>query len=129
MKNLNLPDCPYCRTELGYLDAFFSKNKSNHRCTNCGRISNVKVRPAVFRFFIVAEIVTIIAFVFAVIMGGGYCLLGLAIILLCSLVFYGFTPFTVALVKRRGSEDFGNQDEVLSKNKTGMDTDTEIYSN
>ena len=129
MKNLNLPDCPYCRTEVGYLDAFLSKNKSTHSCTNCGRISNVKVRPLVFRFFIVAEIATIIAFIFAVIMGGGYCLFGLAVVLMCSLVFYGFTPFTVVLAKRHCSEEFESHDETLSKSKTGQDTDTEIYSN
>lgn len=129
MKKLNLPDCPHCRTELGYLDAFFTKNKTCHKCSNCGRKSKVKVRDEVFRFFMVAEIAAIIAFVFSVIMGGRYCLLGLAVILLCSFIFYGLTPFTVVLSKKNCTEDFDNNDESMKNSKTGMDTDTEIYSN
>lgn len=130
MKNLNLPDCPYCRSEAGYFDSFLAKNKESHRCTNCGRTSRVRVNTDIFRFFITTQIISIIVFIFAVIMGGGYCLFGLAVVILCSLAFYGLSPYMVKFSKWRVRDsEHENTETKTYENRSGSDNEKEIYSN
>ena len=130
MKNLNLPDCPYCRSEAGYFDSFIAKNKEAHRCTNCGRVSKVRINTDIFRFFIIAQIISIIVFIFAVIMGGRYCLFGLAVVILCSLVFYGLSPYMVKFSKWRARDTEQDDTETeIGENRSGSDSEKEIYSN
>ena len=102
-----------------------AKNQNFHRCPNCGRLSAVRIHPLVFRIFIVIQIIAIITFVFAIIMGGKYCLFGAGIVVLLSLVFYGFSPYTVRLLKPK----LKNDEEREQSSKAGLDSDSEIYSN
>ena len=130
MKNLNLPDCPYCRSEAGYLDAFFAKNKESHKCTGCGRVSRVGINTGIFGFFIVTQIISIIAFIFSVIMGGRYCLFGIGVITLCSLMFYGLSPYMVRFSRWRSRDTEKQNDEIkTNENYSGSDGEKEIYSN
>lgn len=130
MKKFNLPDCPYCRSEAGYFDSFLAKNRETHRCSNCGRVSKVRINTDIFRFFIIAQIISIIVFVFAVIMGGRYCLFGLAVVILCSAVFYAVSPFMVKFLRSSyKSDDSGGQTGKSSERRSGMDNEKEIYSN
>ncbi|MDO4199152.1 MAG: hypothetical protein Q4D57_00085 [Clostridia bacterium] len=130
MKKFNLPDCPYCRSEAGYFDSFIAKNKEAHRCTNCGRVSKVGINTDIFRLFIITQIISIIAFVFAVIMGGRYCLFGLAVVVLCAIVFYAVSPFMVKFSKWRSRDTVPEEVEIQThKNHSGPDSNKEIYSN
>ena len=130
MKKFNLPDCPYCRSEVGYFDSFLSKNKETHRCSNCGRVSKVRINTDIFRFFIVTQIISIIVFIFAVIMGGRYCLFGLAVVILCSIGFYAVSPFMVKLLRNTSDSDEGSKKtKKVSDQRSGTDNEKEIYSN
>ena len=130
MKKFNLPDCPYCRSEAGYFDSFLAKNNETHRCSNCGRVSKVRINTDIFRFFIVTQIISIIVFIFAVIMGGRYCLFGLITVILCSLAFYMVSPFMVIFLRSScKSDNSGEQTEKSSEYRSGTDNDKEIYSN
>lgn len=130
MKKFNLPDCPYCRSEASYFDSFLAKNKETHRCAACGRTSRVRVNTGIFRFFIVSQIISIIVFIFSIIMGGRYCLFGLATVILCSSAFYVISPFMVKFL--RGSHQSAEEHESIkgvSDKRSGIDNDKEIYSN
>ncbi len=130
MKKFNLPDCPYCRSEAGYFDSFLAKNRESHRCVNCGRVSRVGVNTDIFRFFITTQIISIIVFVFSVIMGGRYCLFGLTVVILCSLAFYGLSPYMVRFSRWRARDTEQEEaDTPPRENCSGFDNDKEIYSN
>lgn len=130
MKKFNLPDCPYCRSEASYFDSFLAKNKETHRCSNCGRVSKVRINTDIFRFFIITQIISIIVFIFSIIMGGRYCLFGLATVILCSFAFYVISPFMVKFL--RGSYQNTEECEPVKRvpdKRSGLDNDKEIYSN
>ena len=130
MKDLNLPDCPYCRSEASYFDSFLAKNKETHRCANCGRTSKVKVNTDIFRFFIITQVISIIVFIFSVIMGGRYCLFGLAVIILCALAFYIISPFKVRFSKWHSEENEHEEVEFMThEDRAGSDNEKEIFSN
>lgn len=130
MKKFNLPDCPYCRSEASYFDSFLTKNKETHKCANCGRTSRVRINTDIFRFFIVTQIISIIVFIFSIIMGGRYCLFGLAVVILCSLAFYMISPFMVKFL-RGGYQGEEEHEKVkgVAEQRAGMDNEKEIYSN
>ncbi len=63
-------------------------------------------------------------------MGGGYCLLGLAVVVLCALAFYIISPFMVRFSKWHAKES--EQEEVnfgANENRSGFDNENEIFSN
>lgn len=120
-----LPQCPYCRGKLWYIEAFLSKNRAVYKCKYCAKKCAVKISQKIFKFLVFVEILSLIVFAAAVFLGGRYCFMGAGIITLIFGVFYFFSPFTVKLLKTKS----GNSDNDFSDKKSGKDTDTEIYSN
>ncbi len=83
-----------------------------------------------YRNLVLAQIVSIIAFIITLILGGKYCLFGIAVIIIASLFFYGFSPFMIAMNKTKVNKHKENESLDLNKaSKRGTDTETEIYSN
>lgn len=130
---LNLPVCPYCRAEAGYLEAFEAKNKSSYQCRKCGGISTVLLRSIMFKTLEIAEILSLIIAAIAIFQGGGYCLVGLIFITLIFVAFYIFSPFMFML----SPYDFELEDEkgkhkkknIEVEKQSGEDTNEEIFSN
>lgn len=129
IKKLYLPNCPYCEAEVGYFDAFLSKNRQSHKCANCGRRSAVKIRSSIYRLFVLVLITVTIAFIFTIFMGGQFCLMGLALILVATTIFYVFTPFSVELAKLQCGPPSQSRENSTGYNKTQKDSSNEIYSN
>lgn len=135
IKNLNLPDCPYCGENVWYIETFLAKNRSVYKCKHCGYLSEVKVNPDAFKLLGIAEMTAIVIFTASIFMGGSYSLLGLLAITTVFAVFYAFSPFMVQLFrikkkqKQKFDEDDFDYDFTIIKKEAGNDTDTEIYSN
>jgi len=135
IKNLNLPDCPYCDESVWHIEAFLAKNCSFYKCKYCGKLSEVRVSPEAFKLLGVTEFIAIIIFATAIFMGGNYSLFGLVAIIAVFVIFYAFSPFMVQLfrIKKKRKKNF-EEDELddefaTVKKEAGKDTDTEIYSN
>lgn len=130
---LNLPVCPYCRAEVGYLEAFTVKNKSSHKCSNCNSTTEVSLTSIMFKSLEVVEIISLIIAAIAIFKGGVYCLLGLIFITLIFISFYIFSPFMMRL--NPVNYDLTDEPKKVDKKKsesdkrTGEDTSEEIFSN
>lgn len=130
---LNLPICPYCQAEVGYLEAFTIKNKSSHRCTNCNSTTEVSLKSIMFKSLEIIEIISLIIAAIAIFKGGVYCLLGLIFITLIFISFYIFSPFMMRL----NPIDYYSSDkpkkiekkDIESDKRSGEDTSEEIFSN
>ncbi len=136
IKELNLPDCPYCNEKVWYIESFLAKNRSTYKCKCCGYASEVRVGTQAFKFLGIAELIAIIVFAASIFIGGSYCLLGLVVIMLVFAVFYAFSPFMVQMFrlkkrkKHHSKEKEPDDDDFADiKKEAGKDTDTEIYSN
>ena len=90
--------------------------------------SKVVLNPLMFKLLGIVEIIAVIAFVAAVFMGCGYCLIGIIFITLIFGIFYAYTPFMINLRKCR--KNF-NLDENPKKEEdtAGETTEKEIFSN
>lgn len=139
IKGLNLPYCPYCDAKVSYWSSFISKNHSFHKCTNCGKKSDVSVSSSVYRLFVFIQIVSMIVFVFAIFASGQYCLLGLLVILALFALFYAFVPFKVRFLKQQtkkaqSPETSGKRKAKYARsrsavtNKSGRNSENDIYS-
>lgn len=131
INKLNLPVCPNCRAEVGYLEAFTAKNKSCYKCPNCQNISKVFLTSLMFKSLEITEIISLIVFAIVIFQGGGYCLLGLIFITLAFTVFYVLSPFMISLnpIAYDFEEAKAGDENTESKECIGEDTSNEIFSN
>lgn len=79
-KKWELPKCPYCGNKLGFWEAFTLRTQGEYTCTKCSRPSNIKFQSVTYTM---AAIVSV---------------LGLGILLLCSLLFQAQTLWGVLLI-------------------------------
>lgn len=128
---LNLPICPYCQTELGYIEAFTVKNKSSHKCTHCKNITEVSLKSIMFKSLEIIEILSLITAALAIFKGGVYCLLGLIFIVLIFISFYILSPFMMRLnpIDYSTTEKKQKIKDIESDKRSGEDTSEEIFSN
>ncbi len=125
--DFKLPRCPYCNSRLWYSEIFVFKNKNDINCPCCGNKSEIILKTEIFQVLGFIESLCLIIFALCVFKGGGYCLLGLLIVLLIFTGFYIFSPFCVKL-------KFTNliiQDSRPVKNSENTEniTDKDIFSN
>ena len=110
IKNImTLPDCPYCGARLGYLESFVVKNRSVYRCKNCENKSETDLNKNFYNILWVILGLSVIIFVLATVIGGGFSLFGLFLIAVVAAGFYGISPYMVVLRKARIKEEKENQ--------------------
>lgn len=129
INKLELPRCPYCGENLLYTESFLIKNKAVYECKCCDYYSEVAIKPKVFKLLIIAEIVSLVIFLIAMILDEKFCLMGIALILFVFTVFYILSPFSIRLCKI--NKKYISQTKVSqnSDKKENNDPDREIYSN
>ena len=124
----NLPHCPYCGMKLMYFESLASKNSSFFKCPSCLRKSKIVLNPLMFKLLGIVEIIAVIAFVAAVFMGCGYCLIGIIFITLIFGIFYAYTPFMMNLRKYR-KNFYPDENPKKEENTAGETTEKEIFNN
>ncbi len=132
LNKLVLPTCPYCGARVWYVDAFLVKNKALYTCPTCKGKAAVLIKSRAFKILWVVQIISVIVFSVAVMLGGGFSVLGFVLINILFAGFYAATPYMVSLkfarIKREKKDALFEQKE--DKRKTCReDTDTDIYSN
>ncbi len=99
MKKLNLPDCPYCGRPIRLLSAWLVENKGEYQCENCKHRSDVKFSRRSYIFSWCCEIAALLFMILFLILENGRYLFGVLFVLLPFLIFYGFVPYQMRLVK------------------------------
>ncbi len=141
INKLILPFCPYCKYKLSFIDAFINKNRPIYKCRSCHRKSSVILDPAIFKYLWCVQIFSILIFVMTLIGGGGFLVLGFALIFLLFLGFYFISTYMVCLeepiyatVKKNRQkvkedeniDDISDESEIISQEN---EKDVDIYSN
>ncbi len=129
INKLELPSCPYCGEKLLYLESFLVKNKSTYECKCCDCFSEVVIKIQAFNFLLLAELISIIIFLFSMLFGGGFCLFGILAVVFIFTCFYIFSPFSIKLCKIKNSRLPKKRQNDINYQKTEIDSDREIYSN
>lgn len=135
IKSFDLPECPYCGESVDYAEAFLIKNRPLYKCKSCEKISEVRLSSNIFQVLTLSEILALSVFLITIILGRSFCFLGLALITITAIGFYGYSPFAVRLlpfkkIKKKITKT-NAEPTVFEKTKkeSGKDTDTEIFSN
>lgn len=117
MRIFYLPSCPYCGIRLGKSESFVVKNKSLYKCFNCEKVSEVSLKNGAYRIIFPVQVFAVSIFVTAVLLGDGLVLLGLALIILDFILFYGISPYLIILKRAKVEEREVSKGRVFFKFK------------
>ena len=141
INKLNLPICPYCKYKLSFIDAFVNKNRPIYKCRVCQRKSSVNLDPVIFKYLWCVQIFSILIFVMTLIGGGGFLILGFALIFLLFLGFYFISSYMMYLEEpiyisvRKNKQEKKEDEKTNNINHTTKETlqkneeEIDIYSN
>ena len=97
VSKISLPKCPYCNKKISFVGASFLKTKGEYCCDNCKCISNVVINRSMYGIASITCVVSLLILVLYSFFGDSGNFIGVILVLLPFLIFYGCAPFFVRL--------------------------------
>lgn len=97
MSKISLPKCPYCNKKISFAGASFLKTKGEYCCEGCKCISNVVISRSMYGLASITCVAALLILVLYSFFGDSGNFIGVILVLLPFLIFYGCVPFFVRL--------------------------------